>query len=323
MIARRYAVLLGILLSTPALADLTRMTSDGWYSWRVEAVADAPDWCCYSWNSGKPYRAGCDLDSRPTGYGPSDDSRFSTGQMQVYARLEDGAVRRVQALSSRCPVTSRTAPVDLGIIPNADSVQRLRREAAEHTRVSSHALAAIAVHAGPEALRTLLDIAKDNQDLENRKDAVFWLGQVRASDAEAEIEQLMFADPEAAFREHAAFSLSQSDAPGRADALARLGRVDPDDEVRAQAWFWLAQTDSAGAAGGILNALGSEQSEHVRHQAIFALSQLEEDGAIKALVSVIENRRLDEDDRKQALFWLAQIDSDPALNYIDQLLSDN
>lgn len=323
MNAWQFPVLLGVLLTQPALAELAPMTNDGWYSWRVEAVADAPDWCCYRWNSGKPYRAGCDLGSRQTGYGSSVDRRFSTGEIQIYAHLESGTISQVRALSSRCPVTTGTDLVDLGRVPNADSVQRLRREAAEHTRVSSDALAAIAVHAGPEALQSLLDIAKDNQDLENRKDAIFWLGQVRATDAAAEIEQLMFADPEAGFREHAAFSLSQSDVPGRADALARLGREDPDEEVRGQAWFWLAQTDSAGAAGGILNAIGSEQSEHVRHQAIFALSQLEEDGAIKALVSVIENRRLDEDDRKQALFWLAQMDSDPALNYIDQLLSDN
>ena len=139
--------------------------------------------------------------------------------------------------------------------------------------------------------------------------------------AETSIEKLMFNDDDPEFREHAAFSLSLSIAPGRSDALARLGRDDADVDVRSQAWFWLAQSDSADAEGLILQALTEEANAEVRENAVFALSQLPEQRALRALIEVIEDRGLSEDDRKQALFWLAQLETDPALDYIDGLLS--
>lgn len=324
----RTAILLGILASGAAGADFSAMSSDGWYSWRVDAVTDAPDWCCFGWNTGKPYRTGCNLDNHQSGYGSSDESRFGArrffaDEIQVYARLQDGEVAKVLALSSRCPVSSETEIVDLGRMANEDSIRRLLPETGVQTDASSHALAAISVHAGPAALRALLDVAEKDQHLQNRKDAIFWLGQLRAREAEDEMVRLMVMDPEAEFREHAAFSLSQSVAPGRVAALARLGREDADNEVRAQAWFWLAQADAEAVDSEIYDAIVREPDEHVRHQAIFALAQLPEGRAVKTLALVIENRGLAEDDRKQALFWMAQLDSDPAMAYIDRLLSDN
>ncbi len=304
-----------------AFADLGGVTEDGWHTWRVAASDDAPNWCCQGWNRGVSRSISCDLDGKSNGYGSSSRYSSDTDQIQIYARTEKGAVTMVRALSVQCPVTTESPILDLGVVDAAESVRWLRSSTDVRKGRRTDALAAIAVHAGPESLQHLVDIATHDSSLENREDAVFWMGQVRAVEAEASIEKLMFNDDDPEFREHAAFSLSLSIAPGRSDALARLGRDDADVDVRSQAWFWLAQSDSADAEGLILQALTEEANAEVRENAVFALSQLPEQRALRALIEVIEDRGLSEDDRKQALFWLAQLETDPALDYIDGLLS--
>ncbi len=321
MIFARVAVVAVLFVASQASADLPRLTDDGWHTWRVAAIEDAPDWCCYVWNRSRVCDDSCNLDERDSGYGPSDDDSSSIDQMQIYALMKGGEVTKIRALSAQCPGTTKTAILDLGVVDTEASVRWLRTLIGSHTRISMHALAAISVHGGPESLDALIDIAANDSDLENRKEAVFWMGQVRGTEAEEDIERLMFADDNADFREHAAFSLSQSDAPGRVDALARLGKEDSDGDVRSQAWFWLAQTEFAEGEEEIQKAIRDEKDGDVREQAIFALSQLPEERAAKALTKVIENRRLSKEDRKQALFWLAQLESESAMAYIDRLLS--
>jgi HEAT repeat protein len=308
-------------IANVAFADLGRVTDDGWHTWRVAASDDAPNWCCQDWNRGRSLSTGCDLDSENTSYGSSSRYSSDIDQMQIYALTEKGAVTKVRAFSAQCPVTAEFPILDLGVIDAAESVRWLRSSIDAQKGKRTHVLAAIAVHAGPESLQHLVDIATNDSSLQNREDAVFWMGQVRAVEAEASIEKLMFTDDDPEFREHAAFSLAQSTAPGRSSALARLGRDDADVDVRSQACFWLAQSDSANAEALILQAITEERNSDVREDAIFALSQLPERRALRALIEVIEDRGLGENDRKQALFWLAQLESDPALDYIDGLLT--
>ena len=71
----------------------------------------------------------------------------------------------------------------------------------------------------------------------------------------------------------------------------------------------------------IQRAIGDEKDQNVREEAIFALSQLPEERAAKALVEVIEDQRLSDEDRPHALFWLAQLDSESGMAYIESLFS--
>ena len=207
---------------------------------------------------------------------------------------------------------SESAVNDIGKMAAEDSIAWLEQCAGAGTRITSQVLAAIAVHAGDEAIDSLLGIAAHDKDDEKREDAIFWLGQVRGAEAEAGITTLMFEDDDPEFREHAAFSLSQSDAPGRVAALVKLGREDAHTEVRSQAWFWLAQTGAPQAESEIKRALRSERDLDVREDIVFALSQLPEENAAAALVEVIEDKELHHEIRKTALFWLAQVESDNA-----------
>ena len=47
------------------------------------------------------------------------------------------------------------------------------------------------------------------------------------------------------------------------------------------------------------------------------------EGAFPALISTVENRRLDMDLREQALHWMAMSDSDEVFAYISALVSEN
>jgi HEAT repeat protein len=302
-------------------AALDALAADGLYRWRVAATDDAPSWCCFRWTGGSAVDCECDLDSRHVNYGSSDDIIGSSGEMQIYARIESGKVVRIRALSPHCAVTSQLEVTDLGVVDVDESLAWLEASVTPAASISSDALAAIAVHKGNAALRFLVDTAEGGPTLELRKEAAFWMSQARISEAAGELERLMFHDESAEMRQHAAFALAQSDAANRADALIRQGREDDDAEVRSQAWFWLAQTGASESEEAIRDAIMHDRDEDVREEAVFALSQLPDERAVDALLAIVADRQLEHDVREQALFWLAQSDSDRAFEHLDRLLT--
>lgn len=316
------ALVFWALPATVALAAMPDVTADGWHTWRVAAVQDAPDWCCYVWRNDTALRDTCELDSGDHSYTSGRDDDTSPQEMRIYARLAAGRAVALRALSPTCSVSVSSEVVDHGKVNSSDSVAWLANSIDPRSKLSTQALGAIAVHAGGDARRVLVKAANDNASLDNRKDAVFWMGQARARETADEIKALMFKDPLPEMREHAAFSLSQSDLSDRAAALERLGASDTDAGVRGKAWFWLAQTGDDDSAAMILRALDKESVSEAREAAIFALSQLPDDHGVDALIAVIENRRFSDEDRKRALFWMAQNKSDRAFDYLAAVLDD-
>lgn len=316
-------VAVACLMSPLASASMDDIAGSGWFTWRVEAAQSDHEWCCFSWSAGNKQSGNCDLDSSHVSYGRNEKAESGSGQMQFYARLQNGNVTKLWTLSPQCRVINESGTTDLGLLDVPQSIHWLATLVVPHSPISSDAIAALSVHSGRLAITTLLDFARDDADIENRKDAVFWLAQVRGLEAGQKIIELMFADSDPEFREHVAFSVSQSNAAGKNAALVRLGRQDADAEVRGKAWFWLAQTGDASVEQDLLSVLQDEQDNDVREEAIFALAQLPDERAVAALVKVVENRQLTDDERKKALFWLANLESDSALEYVAGLLVDH
>ncbi len=323
------AILIANLISQPALlAAELNPPQDGWVSWQILAVENAPDWCCYDWRGDKAVKKTCRLDSRHINYGGTQqDSDHSVDnaieQMQIYAFMQGGQLEKIRALSSSCPVITKTSITDIGSVDVNDSVDWLANHISPHSDISTHVMAAVAVHAGNKSRGILVDTAQTDSSTQNRMGAVFWMGQIRALDTEETIKQIMFNDENSKVRKHAAFSLAQSIIPDRAESLIRLGNLDSNHDVRAQAWFWLAQTKADQTEPAIFAALQTEVSRKVQEQAIFALSQLPEKRAVNALVTVLENQELSRHLRKNALFWMAQNESAQALEYLEQMLAVN
>ncbi len=303
------------------VAASIELPDDGWVSWQVAAVEGAPNWCCFHWNNGKPISKPCNLDSRNMSYGSSDETADDAAEMRIYALMENGELQKIRTFETSCPVKAKTDIANLGIVPAIDSVNWLAEHFSAQIKLSSHILAAVAVHADDRAREVLVDIGLHDSIIENRKGAVFWMGQLRALETAAEIRQIMFADSSAKVREHAAFSISQSQIPERAAALIELANTDSAAKVRAQAWFWLTQTAADESESAIFTALNKEPDQHVQQQAIFALSQLPKERAFEALTQLIEDQSLSRKNRKQALFWLAQSESAQVFDYMDSILS--
>ncbi len=315
-------IILSLFAGKPASADMPELRADGWYTWKVPAAADAPNWCCYSWSSGIAKEKMCDLDGGHRGFGSSDSDKGMGDELQIYALVDRGNITEIRPLSAQCPVKSNSTIVDLGLIDANDSIDRLAPFIGKDEDLSTEALAAIAAHAGDKSLHILLDATGSRHDKELRESAVFWLAQIRGPEARKEIEELMFEDRDPEFREEVAFAYSQSNIRNRAAAIIKLGNEDSNADVRSQAWFWLAQTGAQESEAAIFNAIANDASAEVREDAVFALSQLPDERAVKALATVLEDRNQDKEVREQALFWLAQSDSDTAFTYVDRLFAN-
>jgi hypothetical protein len=233
------------LVPTVARAELPDPSSDGWFSWRVPAVETAPHWCCYEWSSGVAHRKGCDLDGRHGGYSSSGEYAGTPEQMQIYVLMHNGEPSKIRALSPRCSVTARSAIADLGVVSSGDSVEWLEHYAAPRTDISTDVLAAIASHEGDRSQRILVDVAQNDGDIENRKNALFWMGQIRGVESVSDIEGIARNDRIAEMREHAIFVLSQLPGERAVDALLAVVKdQDRQRQDRKQALFWLAQSES-------------------------------------------------------------------------------
>jgi len=237
--------LMVLLLGVTPVGAAEGFVKDGWHTWRVAALDDAPDWCCYDWNAGQATRKACNLGSKHINYGHSNEQASAPEFMQMYALIDDGRIARLRTLSPRCEVESNDTLTDLGIVETDTSVRWLEEEIAPRSDLSPHALAAISVHEGAAAKNTLEDVARRGRDLENRKDAVFWMAQSRIADSGSTVRELMRDDDDAEIRQHALFAYAQSAAPDRIEALiAVIEDRSLSQGDRKKALFWLAQTES-------------------------------------------------------------------------------
>lgn len=249
----RCAILAGALLlltTNNANAEIHGLADEGWHTWRVPAVASAPDWCCYNWNSGVSSPATCVLDSDHISYGNGNDDEVAneSGEMQLYVHTRNGEVKRIRALSAHCPVETNSQIMDLGPQSADDSVDWLQSKISPHSELSSPAIAAIAVHAGDRARDVLVDNALQGDDRNTRRDAVFWMGQVRVAETADELKRIINNDDSLDVRKHAAFSYSQSTADDRFEVLISVVENRQATEAeRKHALFWLAESgdDSA------------------------------------------------------------------------------
>lgn len=293
---------------------------DGWVRWRVPAVEGAPAWCCIgNWKNPQPGANVCRLDGPESGYG--NQSRDATAsEVDIYVRLSGGVPTLLRALAPACEVVTDT-PVKVltAVTPDASAAWLARQAVPKSTR--SHALAALSVQAGSAARAALLDTARSAREIEQRKDAIFWMVQGRGAEGFDLAVPFLSEDADPKLREHAAFALSQSRARDAAPLLIRAAREDKSPKVRGQAWFWLAHKKAPQTESAIASALRQETDAHVREQAVFALSQLGDERGAKALAALLDNRDLPQDIRKRAVFWLGQSNSDTAIQALDRLLA--
>jgi hypothetical protein len=150
--------------------------SEGWNAWRVVAGDAAGTRCCYDWSIGKATMKSCDLDSRRAVSIVNDRQQLVSDEMQLYAFVESGVPTKVMALSPQCAVESKTAIVDLGLLPNEESIGWLAGHITGENDLSEDALSAIAAH--EHGIGTLIATLENRElPMEIREQSLFWMAQ--------------------------------------------------------------------------------------------------------------------------------------------------
>ncbi|MDQ6885818.1 MAG: HEAT repeat domain-containing protein [Gemmatimonadota bacterium] len=108
------------------------------------------------------------------------------------------------------------------------------------TRLKEQLLHGISEMGGAENQKWLIDIALDpKEDVEARKKALFWAGEIRGALPELLTAYDRIKEPEV--RKQMIFVFSNRNDRAATDKLIEIARKDPDREMRKQAIFWLGQ----------------------------------------------------------------------------------
>jgi HEAT repeat protein len=94
----------------------------------------------------------------------------------------------------------------------------------------------------PAAVDDLIHMAKSDQDIGVREQAIFWVGQKAGAKAVAMLKDTVQNDPEVEVKKKAVFALSQLPKDEAVPELLHVAQTNPNPAVRKDAIFWLGQT---------------------------------------------------------------------------------
>ncbi len=258
-----------------------------------------------------------------------DDERLASLDDEtaiVLLRADQGRIGRVRVVSRGCGIDAGGRTLTwLDDVKPAESLALLaslvsaRDEEGGRHRVDESALMAIAVHDGPATDEVLERFLDPRHAVRTRKQAAFWMGNLRGRRGYEALRRLVRDDPSEKVRAHGVFALGQSEVPEAVDAMIRVAREDASAHVRGQALFWLGQKAGRKAVSAISSAVDDDPETEVKKKAVFALSQLPKDEGVPLLIQVAKTNRSPEV-RKQAMFWLGQSGDSRALAFFQEVL---
>lgn len=159
-----------------------------------------------------------------------------------------------------------------------------------------------------EAATILVDVARNDPDMNTRGEAVFWLSQTNSALAIDVLEQILTKDPrDDALQKRAIFSLSQTRSP-RASAILRdyIRRSDAPEELRGDAIFWLGQQRGADNSSFLRELFPTLTTDELREKVLLSLSQRRSPENAAWMLGVARDARIEAELRKSALFWAGQ-----------------
>jgi hypothetical protein len=164
----------------------------------------------------------------------------------VFYRVENKRIERLRMFSEDCGIDAGNRQVIwLTAVKPAESLALLSALAQDQTasdRGVKGAIAAIAQHAGADAVTPLVRLGRDAPSTKVRGEALFWLSQRAGARATAAITDAIEHDPETQVKKQAVFALSQLPAGEGVPKLIELARAHANPVVRKQAMFWLGQS---------------------------------------------------------------------------------
>lgn len=127
---------------------------------------------------------------------------------------------------------------------DADVAWLKRLYSSASKKIRDNIFLAVSRSDSPRAASWLTEVTtNENENVETRKQAMFWLGQGRApTSALVRLYDRLQGSRSSELRSHYAFVLSQRHDDESLDKLIDVARRDTDREVRKQALFWLGQS---------------------------------------------------------------------------------
>jgi hypothetical protein len=223
----------------------SRATEPTWVGYAVPSANPDSRMCC--WNNGVNVTCGLESGGTSTAAPPpaTGPVRLDSGDMFfVLYRLEQGDVTRIRTFSEECALDAGGRPLQWIIgISSRESVALLSTYATASTRrIADAALSALAMHAEPAALDTLVKLARGAETAHVRGQALFWLSQRAGQKAVGTITDAIEKDPETDVKRRAVFALSQLPRDEGVPLLINVARTHTNPAVRKQAMFWLGQS---------------------------------------------------------------------------------
>ncbi len=320
-------------LSAEFGALVKAQTAPAWIGYAVPAVNAENEECCNYENGSTRFCGQCRLEDGNQGFNMSSDKRtthLEAPDLLVLFRAENGSVEKIRTFSEDCELDAggRTVYWLTGVNP-AESVALLAslvtgsgqglESADDRDHITDGAVAAIALHAAPEADAGLRGFVAASQSEKLRERAAFWMAAARGKTGFDTLKSLAHEDDDDHFREKLMFDLSISKQPEAIDTLIESAHHDPSDSVRSQAIFWLGQKAGKKAEGAITEAIERDPATEVKKKAVFALSQLPKDEGVPLLIQTARSNP-NPVVRKDAMFWLGQSHDPRALEFFEQVL---
>ena len=312
---------------------LTTQIEPAWVGYVVPAVAGRQLSCCSDWGGSQRDCSNCRLEGKQEGVrtpteAPKSVKLEASGEIVVLYRIAQKQLEKVRVFSTDCELDFGGLPLiwldEVRPVESLRWLASLATDAAvdsrEGRRRTDGAVMAVAHHAGAESDRVLENLAGTSRPLELRKQAAFWLGNVRGRAGYETLRRLLREDTNERFREHAIFALTLSPEPEAILTLIQTAREDASARVRGQALFWLANKAGRRAAEAIAAAVDQDPETQVKKKAVFALHQLPRDEGIPLLIQVARNNK-NPVVRKEAMFWLGQSNDGRALAFFEEVLS--
>lgn len=245
--------------SIQTVASFGQAPADGWIGYTMRSDQNVRVSCCPDWNSSWGCN-NCRLEgdhnnmqiSRPE---DGDIAPAGGHQIALFARLEEGVVKRVRIFSPGCELDASGQTIRwVENVSAAQSIAFLRAAAEKGTKKGADsAILGLSLQEG--GTDALIDLARNNSDSKIRGKALFWLSQKAGRKAAETLRSAVDNDPEDEVRQKAVFGISQLPNDQSIPMLVELMKTHRSAGVRKKAAFWLGQKNDPRALAAIEDIL--------------------------------------------------------------------
>lgn len=180
-------------------------------------------------------------------------------------------------------------------------------------------LGVICAHDGLNAHDFLRSIVFGDYAREVRKNAIFWLGNLRDEKSLGYLKEIIKKEDDTELKKQVVFAIQLSDEKEAMAELIKIAKTDSEQRIRKNAIFWLGQKASKECVKALKDVIEKEENVELKNQAVFALTQLPKDQSVPMLIDIARTNKSPEV-RKRAIFWLGQTGDERALKFFEEIL---